>query len=106
MAGIESSNASRFVRFSLDVQYGLAQRVFKNNQPVYIYDSSGYFKDANNILVDNIRVLEKGGKYAVLSQAAQGVFNSSSVYIAYLSGKPYGVDEVGVKLCQPAVHST
>ena len=42
---------------------------------IYVFDSAGYFTDADTLLMCDVTVKTKNGQYAVLSEAAQNTMD-------------------------------
>jgi hypothetical protein len=69
---------SSFVQACLRTQTDLAKKVGQSiadsngyDTSVYIYDDDRVFEDCLTIVVDGVRVMKKGSRYAVLSATAQ-----------------------------------
>uniref|UniRef100_A0A146LBM7 Nonstructural protein WIV domain-containing protein n=1 Tax=Lygus hesperus TaxID=30085 RepID=A0A146LBM7_LYGHE len=99
---IESSKlASEFVRYSLDIQRGLARKVSEAEpgSGVYVFDTTGYFDGGPTSLVAGVRVQKVGGNYGVLSSAAQNLFKSANTYFQFTSvPSEVTADSIGLKL--------
>lgn len=91
------SASEAFVRKSLEIQYNLAVKVKSVlSKQIYVFDVSETFKNAETIIVEQIRVLKTAqGKYGVLSGSAQSAFSSSNEYQEF-SDKTFDSDSIGL----------
>lgn len=87
--------AKRFTKVSLRMQLVYAESVkwFDINR-VYVFDNVSYFKGAHVVIRNDVRVKTNGGKYAVLSEAAQEVLDSES-YKEFCGETQLNQDEIG-----------
>lgn len=67
---------TEFIKNVLRVQrkYAVALKSMTDKK-VYLFDSSGYFSDAETLLMCDVTVKTKNGRYAVLNQATQNMFD-------------------------------
>lgn len=85
----------KFTKTSLRLQIQYAQSVKSPEiHQVYVYDNVGYFKDAEVVMRNGIRVKINDGKYAVLGEAAQQVLDMKS-YKEYSDGAHLKQDDIG-----------
>lgn len=88
---------TQFVKEELCLQrdYAEAIKSATDVDKVYLYDNTGYFTDAQKVMLCDVTVKKKDGKYAVLVEAAQ--HNMSMDVYQQWSGQDVqlGVDEFG-----------
>lgn len=89
--------ADEFVKKSLEIQYDLAEQVKSViSKPVYVFDASEAFKNADIVVVGKIRVLKsQEGNYGVLSESAQLTFTNINDYLQF-SNKNFNSDSIGL----------
>lgn len=80
-----SKLASKFVRKSLDIQYGIAKIVSKAlGKDVILFCIDGTEKDAESKILNGYRYLESNDSTIyVLSAAAQEVFTTTNTYVQF-----------------------
>lgn len=87
--------ADRFTRHSLRLQQEYAESVKGFDvHKVYVFDSSSFFHGADTVIRNDVRVKIRGGKYAVLSEAAQAVLDAES-YKHFSCDVQLKQDEIG-----------
>lgn len=96
-----NNNYRNFTRKSVEIQTSIAQKLKQQFQkPVYIYDISDHFKDAEVKIFLTYRYVEASdGRIAVLSQTAQetlpqGTFTAVMDFLQL----PYTIDSIGYSL--------
>lgn len=95
MSDKQDELADQYTKASLRLQIQYAESVKSPDiQLVYVYDNVGYFKDADVIIHNEIRVKTKNGKYAVLGEAAQEVLDMQS-YKEFSGGAHLVQDDIG-----------
>lgn len=95
MSDKQDELADQYTKASLRLQIQYAESVKSPGiQQVYVYDNVGYFKDAEVIIRNDIRVKTKNGKYAVLGEAAQEVLDMQS-YKEFSGGAHLVQDDIG-----------
>ncbi|KAF6208318.1 hypothetical protein GE061_016772 [Apolygus lucorum] len=74
-----------FVLTQFNAQVRLAQTVQAevSNSSIYLFDQIGYFNNASQIVIADVRVVLKDDDYAVLSVAAQGAFLTANTYCQF-----------------------
>ncbi|KAF6208316.1 hypothetical protein GE061_016770 [Apolygus lucorum] len=82
-------------------QVGLARKVQAEvgEKAIYLFDQIGYFNNASQVVIADIRVVTRDDDFAILSVAAQGAFLTSNTYCQFtVDPSAVVIDNIGVKL--------
>lgn len=88
---------TQFVKDELRIQRDYAEAIKSSTDvdKVYLFDSAGYFADAQEVLLCDVTVKKKDGKYAVLCEAAQNTMNVDLYQEWSGQDVQLGVDDIG-----------